>query len=107
MSQAMLFELAEPDVSPALPLDERYRLWIARQSGIYCEVLDEIEREIKGGRTPVSIPAVFQVLADQPDLAKSFSRRSGFDAAFAAPMLDMMVGFGDVDREQVCTEATS
>lgn len=96
--QTTLFDIAEPEISPTLPLEERFRLWIARQSGIYCEICLEIERITKGNRR-VSIAEVFDTLSEQPDLARSFSPAAGFDRAFAEPMRAMILGFGDADGE--------
>ncbi len=109
MSQLALFlfeELTqnEKPIPGPLPLDDRYLLWVRRQSGIYAEITDEVDRQLKSGRRLVCLASVLEMLADQPDLAKSFTPAAGYDPAFTSPLRRMIIGFGDATETDLDTE---
>lgn len=111
MSQLALFLLEEitqdePTALP-LPLEDRCWLWVRRQSGVYAEITDEIDRVLASGRPLVCLHAVLEMLADQPDLAKSFGALAGYDPAFAKPLRKMIIGFGDAGEKDLDKEPGS
>ncbi len=102
MNQLALFAGETSNIAlPPLSVEQRFRLWIARQTGIYSEVCEEIERELQAGHQKVSLAAVLDTLAGQPDLAASFSPEADYGAEFVTPLAAMLVGFGDVEKERI------